>query len=188
MKSFETNIDGVVVVHPEVYEDERGLFTETYSEKKYKELGINENFVQDNFSLSIKGTLRGLHYQLKYPQAKLVRVLKGEVFDVAVDLRKGSPTYGDYFSIKLNETNLYQLYMPIGIAHGFYALSDYAYFEYKCSDYYHPNDQHGVLWNDQTIAIDWPIEGNFILSEADSNFKTLNDKDPSELPNFTINR
>lgn len=185
MKSFKTNLEGVLVIHPDVYEDERGFFTETYSQIKYNELGINEHFVQDNFSLSTKGTLRGLHYQLNYPQAKLVRVLKGEVFDVAVDLRQGSPTYGNHFSIILNERNLYQLYMPIGIAHGFYALSDHAYFEYKCSEYYYPNDQHGVVWNDQSLAIDWPIHGNILLSDEDGSFQTLKDKEPSDLPVFS---
>ena len=172
MKSFKTNLEGVLVIHPDVYEDERGFFTETYSQIKYNELGINEHFVQDNFSLSTKGTLRGLHYQLNYPQAKLVRVLKGEVFDVAVDIREGSPTFAKWTSILLTGENKKQLWIPPGFAHGFLVLSDYADFEYKCTDYYDSDDECGILWNDPELNIQWPnLEP--ILSKRDAIAPTL---------------
>ncbi len=181
MESCETNIKGVLVVKPDVYRDERGFFTETYSKKRYSMLGIKEDFVQDNYSFSVKGTLRGLHYQLMHPQAKLVRVLKGEVFDVAVDLRRESPTFGNYFSLTLSDTNLYQLFMPAGIAHGFFVLSESAHFEYKCSEYYYAKDQHGLLWNDETVNINWP-SGEVLLSDQDSNFVRLSEKRSEDLP------
>ena len=173
-----TNIEGVIVIKPDVFKDERGFFSETYSKEKYISLGINEEFVQDNHSLSKKNTLRGLHYQSQKSQGKLVRVVRGEVFDVAVDVRKDSSTFGKYFSILLNQTNHYQLYMPPGIAHGFYVTSEYANFEYKCTDYYSPENEKGVIWNDPDINIDWP-SGKPIISQKDSIYMRLKDI-PSE--------
>ena len=184
MECTETDIAGVLIIKPDIYEDERGFFTETYSKKKYEDLGLKENFVQDNYSYSTKGTLRGLHYQLKNPQAKLVRVLQGEVFDVAADIRQGSPTFGHYFSINLNDSNLYQLYIPEGIAHGFYVLSDSVRFEYKCSEYYYSEDQQGVSWNDETLDIDWPLVDEPLVSLQDSSFLKLQEKGNSDLPFF----
>ena len=184
MECSKTNIEGVLVVKPDIYEDDRGFFTETYSERNYSDIGIKEKFVQDNYSYSIKNTLRGLHYQLKNPQAKLVRVLKGEVFDVAVDLRQGSPTFGNHFSILLNDKDLNQLFIPEGIAHGFFVISDSVHFEYKCSEYYFPEDQYGVLWNDETLNIKWPVNDEVLLSNQDLNLLRLNEKKTSDLPLF----
>tara|TARA_B100001250_G_C19815288_1_gene797980 strand:- start:5061 stop:5609 length:549 start_codon:yes stop_codon:yes gene_type:complete len=175
-----TNIQGVIVIKPDVFKDERGFFSETYSREKYISLGVNEEFVQDNHSQSKKNTLRGLHYQSQKSQGKLVRVVRGEVFDVAVDVRKDSSTFGKYFSILLNQTNHYQLYMPPGIAHGFYVTSEYANFEYKCTDYYSPENEKGVIWNDPDINIDWP-SSKPIISQKDSIYMRLKDIPPEDL-------
>jgi dTDP-4-dehydrorhamnose 3,5-epimerase len=169
-----TNIDGVIVIKQDIFNDDRGFFSETYSKEKYFSLGIQEEFVQDNHSQSIKNTLRGLHYQSNKTQGKLVRVLRGEVLDVAVDVRKDSQTFGKYFSILLNESNHYQLYMPPGIAHGFYVTSEFADFEYKCTDYYNPESEKGVLWSDPDLNIDWPSRSP-IVSDKDSIYKRLKD-------------
>lgn len=166
---IKTEIEGVVIVEPKVFGDNRGYFMETYEEKKFAEGGITAKFVQDNQSKSTKGVLRGLHFQKTYPQAKLVRVIKGEVYDVAVDLRKSSPTYGKYVGVLLSEENKKQFFIPKGFAHGFLVMSDEAEFVYKCDDFYHPEDEGGLFWNDETIGIDWPLEGieNINLSEKD---------------------
>jgi dTDP-4-dehydrorhamnose 3,5-epimerase len=166
---IKTDIDGVVIVEPKVFGDNRGYFMETYEEKKFAEGGITAKFVQDNQSKSTKGVLRGLHFQKTYPQAKLVRVIKGEVYDVAVDLRKSSPTYGKYVGIVLSEENKKQFFIPKGFAHGFLVLSDEAEFVYKCDDFYHPEDEGGLLWNDAEIGIEWPLDGieDIKLSEKD---------------------
>ncbi len=157
--SVETcHIAGLKVVTPKVFGDERGYFMETYNYNDFKEVGIDMEFVQDNQSASKKGVLRGLHYQIHYPQDKLVRVIKGEVFDVAVDLRDGSETYGEWFGIVLTEENKKMFFVPKGFAHGFLVLSEYAEFVYKCTDFYHPNDEGGILWSDEEIGIDWPVE------------------------------
>ncbi len=174
LKTNLTNIDGVIVIKPEIYNDDRGFFSETYSKEKYFSIGIHEEFVQDNHSQSIKNTLRGLHYQLNQTQGKLVRVLRGEVLDVAVDIRQDSKTFGKHFSILLNDSNHYQLYMPPGIAHGFYVISEFADFEYKCTDYYNPESEKGVLWSDPDLNIDWPSKFP-IVSEKDSIYKRLKD-------------
>lgn len=172
LKKLETGIDGLYVINPTVYEDNRGYFMETYNKKDFEEIGIHSNFVQDNQSKSTKGVLRGLHYQLNYPQAKLVRVLNGEVFDVAVDLRKNSTTYGKYFGVFLSAENKSQFFIPRGFAHGFLVLSDEAEFAYKCDDYYNPEDESGLIYNDKRINIKWPFEKiggekNILLSEKD---------------------
>ena len=149
-------IEGLCVITPAVHGDARGYFMETYSQRDMEENGIKTNFVQDNQSMSVKGVLRGLHFQKNFPQTKLVRVIKGSVFDVAVDLRSGSETYGKWYGIELTEENKKQFLIPRGFAHGFLVLSDTAEFCYKCDDFYHANDEGGLAWNDPKIGIQWP--------------------------------
>ena len=150
-------IDGLCVIEPAVHGDARGYFMETYSKRDMEEAGLNMEFVQDNQSSSVKGVLRGLHFQKEYPQGKLVRVVKGSVFDVAVDLRKESATYGKWYGVELTEENKKQFYIPQGFAHGFLVLSEMAEFCYKCTDFYHPGDEGGLAWNDPAIGIQWPM-------------------------------
>ena len=155
-------IEGLCVITPAVHGDSRGYFMETYSQRDMEEAGIDIIFVQDNQSISVKGVLRGLHFQQQFPQMKLVRAIKGAVFDVAVDLRSGSETYGKWYGIELTEENKKQFLIPRGFAHGFLVLSDTAEFCYKCDDFYHPNDEGGVAWNDLEIGIVWPrLEGSY---------------------------
>ena len=170
-------IEGLKVITPKVFGDERGYFMETYNFNDFKEAGIDQVFVQDNQSSSTKGVLRGLHYQIEHPQDKLVRVVRGEVFDVAVDLRKGSATYGEWFGVLLSEENKKQFFIPKGFAHGFVVLSDYAEFCYKCSDFYHPGDEGGLRYNDPDIAIEWPIPDDMELNinERDRNWPSFAD-------------
>ncbi|MBO4990084.1 MAG: dTDP-4-dehydrorhamnose 3,5-epimerase [Clostridia bacterium] len=170
---FETNIKGVFVIETKRYGDERGYFTETYQESSFSNAGLSYRFVQDNQSKSRKGVLRGLHFQKTHPQAKLVRVIEGEVFDVAVDLRKNSETYGQWVGEILSAQNQKQLMIPRGFAHGFVVLSDTATFCYKCDDFYHPEDEGGILWNDPQIGIVWPEAGEVILSEKDKKHPSL---------------
>ena len=174
-KFTETSIEGVCIIEPTVFGDERGYFMETYHAEEFKEAGFDLNFVQDNQSKSKKGVLRGLHFQYTRPQGKLVRVIKGEVFDVAVDLREGSLTYGKWEGVILSEENKKQFYVPEGFAHGFLVLSEEAEFTYKCTNFYDPQDEGGILWNDPDIDIQWPIKDNseIILSEKDKKWKTL---------------
>ena len=174
-KKKETGIEGLYVIEPTVFEDNRGFFMETYNKKDFEEIGITTEFVQDNHSKSIKGVLRGLHFQKEYPQAKLVKVIKGEVYDVAVDLRKNSKTYGKYYGVTLTEQNKLQFYIPRGFAHGFLVLSEEAEFTYKCDELYHPNDEGGLIWNDKTINIEWPLDKteNIIQSDKDKNWEEL---------------
>jgi len=179
----KTNIPGILIIKPEVYSDSRGLFTETFSSKRYTKAGINYEFVQDNFSHSTKNVIRGLHYQIKKPQGKLVRVTRGRVFDVALDIRLNSPTFGTYFSIIMDDVDFCQLFLPPGIAHGFCVLSDSADFQYKCTDYYLEGDEGGVLWNDSDLKINWPSE-NPIISTQDQRFKKLADIPENFLPKF----
>ena len=165
-------IEGLAVITPTVFGDERGYFYESYNQNDLKDAGIDVEFVQDNQSASKKGVLRGLHFQINYPQDKLVRVINGSVFDVAVDLRKGSKTYGKWFGVELTAENKKQFFIPKNFAHGFIVLSDYAEFCYKVTDFYHPNDEGGLIWNDKDIAVDWPMpEGmgpdDLILSDKD---------------------
>lgn len=168
-------IEGLKVITPTVFGDERGYFMETYNYNDYKEAGIDLEFVQDNQSMSKKGVLRGLHFQINHPQDKLVRVIQGEVFDVAVDLREGSPTFGKWFGVFLSAENKKQFYIPKNFAHGFLVLSDTAEFTYKCTDFYHPNDEGGLAYNDPDIGVDWPIpEGmELTISEKDQKWGGL---------------
>ena len=156
IKVIKVPIEGLYVIEPQVYGDERGYFMETYSKRDMLEAGLDLDFVQDNQSMSVKGVLRGLHFQKQYPQGKLVRVIKGRVFDVAVDLRKDSLTYGKWFGIELSKENKKQFYISPGFAHGFLVLSDVAEFCYKCTDFYHPDDEGGLAWNDPYIDVQWP--------------------------------
>lgn len=166
-------IEGLKVITPTVFGDERGYFMETYNYNDFAEAGIDVKFVQDNQSASKKGVLRGLHFQINYPQDKLVRVVNGEVFDVAVDLREESATFGKWFGVKLSAENKKQFFIPKNFAHGFIVLSDYAEFAYKCTDFYHPNDEGGLLWSDPEIGVEWPMPDgmsveDLILSDKDT--------------------
>ena len=168
MKLTLTPIKDLVVIEPKVFEDSRGYFFEAYNKNAFHELGLDYDFVQDNQSYSTKGVLRGLHFQKQFPQAKLVRVLEGEVFDVAVDLRKDSLTYGKWYGVRLSAENKKMFMIPRGFAHGFLVLSDTAVFSYKCDDFYHPNDEGGIMFDDPDIGVEWPkIDGEYILSEKD---------------------
>lgn len=173
-KFIETSIDGVYIIEPQVFGDHRGYFMETYTERDFQKAGLNMKFVQDNESKSKKGVLRGLHFQTKHTQGKLVRVLQGSVYDVAVDLREGSPTFGKWEGVILSAENKRQFYVPEGFAHGFLVLEDETVFAYKCTDYYAPEYDSGILWNDPDIGIGWPLEGvEVLLSEKDKNQQTL---------------
>lgn len=163
----ETEIEGVFLIDVRTYGDRRGYFMETWTESEFRNVGIDCRFVQDNQSASRRGVIRGLHFQKTHPQAKLVRVLRGEVFDVAVDLRRGSATYGKWAGALLSEENKRQLFIPRGFAHGFAVISDYAEFAYKCDDFYHPEDEGGVLWSDPVISISWPEFAEPLLSDKD---------------------
>ena len=175
MKISHSNLKGCVIIEPRVFGDERGFFLETFQAVRYKqEAGIDLSFVQDNHSRSARGVLRGLHFQKTKPQGKLVRVVLGKVYDVAVDIRKGSPTFGEWEGVILSEDNKKQLWVPPGFAHGFVVLSDTAVFEYKCTEYYDPNDEGSILWNDPDLDIPWPI-ANPSLSTKDLNAKRLVD-------------
>ena len=178
IKKIETGIDGLYVIEPTVFEDNRGFFIETYNKRDFEEVGIKCEFVQDNHSKSTKGVLRGLHFQKEFPQSKLVRVIRGEVYDVAVDLRKGSKTFGKYHGAILSEENKKQFMVPKGFAHGFLVISDEAEFVYKCDDFYHPGDEGGIIWNDKDINVDWPLDKvggaeNIIQSEKDTKLGTF---------------
>lgn len=171
---IETGIKGLVVIEPKVFPDNRGYFMETYNKDAFAKAGLDMTFVQDNQSKSQRGVLRGLHYQTKYPQGKLVRVISGRVYDVGVDLRKGSPTYGKYAGVELSGKNKKMLYIPEGFAHGFLVLSKEAVFTYKCTNPYHPEYEAGIIYNDSDIGIDWPIgDMELIFSEKDKRFPTL---------------
>ena len=174
---IETKINDLYIIEPKVFGDNRGYFMETYNKNDFFEAGLTMEFVQDNESKSKKGVLRGLHFQTKHTQGKLVRVTEGQVFDVAVDLRKGSPTFGKWEGVILTAENKKQFYVPEGFAHGFLVLSDVAVFNYKCTDYYAPEYDSGLLWNDEDIAIEWPLDGieEILLSDKDKIQKKLKD-------------
>ena len=171
------DIEGLYVIEPTVFKDERGYFVETYNQNDMKEAGLDIVFVQDNQSMSTRGVLRGLHFQKQFPQGKLVRVVRGKVFDVAVDLRSDSKTYGKWFGVELSAENMKQFYIPERFAHGFLVLSDEAEFCYKCTDFYHPGDEGGLAWNDSEIGVEWPLEEgvDLIISEKDQKWKGLKD-------------
>lgn len=174
-------IEGLYVITPIVHGDDRGYFMETYNQNDMKEAGLCQVFVQDNQSMSTKGVLRGLHFQKEYPQGKLVRVIKGEVFDVAVDLRDGSATYGKWYGVRLSEKNKKQFFIPKGFAHGFLVLSEEAEFCYKCTDFYHPGDEGGLAWNDPAIGIEWPEVMGEYKGTANADGYTLSDGTPLNL-------
>jgi len=174
MKINPMKIPDVLLIEPDVFGDSRGFFMESWHRKKYAEAGLDVDFVQDNHSRSGQGVLRGLHYQLEQPQGKLVRVVTGSVFDVAVDIRRGSPTFGQWAGTELSEENQHQLYVPPGFAHGFCVLSDTADFLYKCTDFYAPEYEHGILWDDPAIGIDWPGR-DFKISDKDAKNRLLSE-------------
>lgn len=181
IKVSRTNIDGLCVIEPAIHWDDRGYFVETYNLNDMREAGLNMTFVQDNQSMSTKGVLRGLHYQKQHPQGKLVRVVSGAVFDVAVDLRKGSDTFGKWHGVILTAENYKQFYIPEGFAHGFLVLSDTAEFCYKCTDFYHPGDEGGLAWNDPEIGINWPDLCGEYKGTASGEGYTLSDGTPLNL-------
>jgi dTDP-4-dehydrorhamnose 3,5-epimerase len=183
MKRTETSLPGVCLIEPSVFEDDRGFFFESYHETKFAELGIRDRFVQDNHARSVRHTLRGLHYQVRHPQAKLCRVIQGEVLDVVVDVRHGSPHFGKWESGILSAQNKLEMYVPAGFAHGYLVLSETAEFLYKCSDFYHPEYERGVLWNDPEIGINWAVQGP-ILSDKDRRNPPLSGISLKELPEY----
>ncbi len=181
IKVTKCPIEGLYIIEPAVHGDNRGYFMETYNQRDMEQAGLNMKFVQDNQSMSVKGVLRGLHFQKQYPQGKLVRAIKGKVFDVAVDLRSGSPTYGKWYGVELTEENKKQFYISEGFAHGFLVLSDTAEFCYKCTDFYHPGDEGGLAWNDPAIGIEWPqLQGDYAGSASAQGY-TLSDGTPLNL-------
>jgi len=180
VKVRETSLPGVLILEPQVFKDERGFFLETFSAKRLAGSGIPENFAQDNHSRSTRNVVRGLHYQLKHPQGKLIHAARGRIFDVAVDIRRGSPTFAKWFGVELNDENLFSLWIPGGFAHGFCVLSDFADVIYKCTVPYEADDDRGVAWNDPSIGIDWPVE-NPVLSAKDSAYHRLS-PDRNDIP------
>ncbi|UPG86526.1 dTDP-4-dehydrorhamnose 3,5-epimerase [Luteibacter aegosomatis] len=183
MKVIETSLPGVLVLEPKVFGDSRGFFYESYNEKTFRDAGIDRRFVQSNVSRSSRGVLRGLHYQWPHPQGKLVSVLEGEVYDVAVDIRRGSPTFGQWTAATLTAENHRHFWIPEGFAHGFCVVSEFATFSYQCTDLYSPAADGGIRWNDSAIGIDWPVDSP-VLSDKDSNAPLLADLAPERLPEY----
>lgn len=187
MKRIDTDLPGVCVIEGARHGDERGFFMELHREDQFAALGIDVRFVQDNYSRSQRGVLRGLHYQLNRPQAKLARVLRGEVYDVAVDVRRGSPTFGRWVAVTLREGENRALFIPVGFAHGFCVVSESAEFLYKCSDYYAPTEERGILWSDPDLAIPWPLgEAAPLLSAKDMRYGSLGTRPIEDLPRFAV--
>ena len=185
MNILETNLPEVKIIEPKVFGDDRGFFFESFSKARYQELlGIQDEFVQDNISRSAKNVLRGLHYQMQQMQGKLVTVIEGSVFDVVVDIRKGSPTFGQWAGVELSEKNKRQLWVPKGFAHGFLVMSEHATFQYKCTDYYHPASECSIIWNDPAIVIDWPLDGEPQLSAKDKAGVLLAQMPEIKLPSY----
>jgi dTDP-4-dehydrorhamnose 3,5-epimerase len=180
MKVTTCDLQGLLIIEPDVFGDNRGYFMESWNRQRYRDAGLDFDFVQDNFSLSRRGTLRGLHFQNPFAQGKLVSVLQGEVFDVGVDIRRGSPTFGRWFGMTLSAENKRQFYLPPGFAHGFLVLSEMALFHYKCTDYYSPKDEQGFRWDDPDVGIKWPVE-NPILSQRDAAAPRLKALPPEKL-------
>jgi dTDP-4-dehydrorhamnose 3,5-epimerase len=185
MNVRESSLPGVLVIEPRIFTDERGYFLELWNAARYRDAGIPHAFIQDNLSFSTRGVLRGLHVQQPFPQGKLVFALSGEIFDVAVDVRVGSPAFGKWFGISLSATNCRQLYIPPGLAHGFCVLSDSAHVAYKCTDRYSPQAEHAIRWDDPDIGIEWPVSVP-ILSPKDQSAGLLRDLDPTRLPRFDV--
>jgi len=188
MKSIETSLPGVIVFEPKIFKDKRGFFLETYREDLMRQAGVNVKFVQDNHSRSSRGVLRGLHYQITHAQGKLVQVTSGAVFDVAVDVRSDSPYFGKWYGTQLDEESMRMMYIPPGFAHGFVVLSEVADFIYKCTDYYNPDFEQGIAWDDPDIGIDWnisSINSEVYLSERDRNNVTLNEQSLDKLPIYS---
>lgn len=183
MDVVETSLKGVFVIEPDVFEDRRGFFMETYQRNRYGSAGIHADFVQDNLSSSVRGTLRGLHYQHPRPQAKLIQVLSGEIYDVAVDIRKGSPCFGQWVGAALSGENRRQLFVPEGFAHGFCVLSEKALVLYKCTDFYAPESEGGILWSDPALGIAWPIREP-LLSDKDRGYASIKNISPDRLPGY----
>jgi dTDP-4-dehydrorhamnose 3,5-epimerase len=184
MEVKKTAIDGAYIIEPKVFGDQRGFFLETYSQQRYQDAGIPGTFVQDNLSLSRRGVLRGLHFQSPNAQGKLVSAPMGEVFDVAVDIRRNSPTFGKWVGVHLSGENKRQFWVPPGLAHGFVVLSETALFSYKCTQYYAPQDEHAIMWNDPDIGIEWPLVEGIQLSQKDQAGVRLASFDRSKLPVF----
>ncbi len=184
MNISTTSLPGVILIEPRLFSDNRGFFLETFNQNRFDQAGLNLNFVQDNHSRSCRGTLRGLHYQLKHPQGKLVYAVRGEILDVAVDIRRGSATFGRWVSVLLSEENHKQLYVPEGFAHGFCVLSETADVIYKCTDVYTPGDDYGLLWEDEALAIDWSISAP-LLSDKDRQNPRLSEMPPENLPLYS---
>lgn len=185
MKRVEFEIPGVFKLVPDIFRDRRGFFFESYNDRVLRSLGVNDVFVQDNQSHSVRNTVRGLHYQLRYPQAKLCRVVKGAAFDVAVDIRHGSPWFGQWVGVVLSDTNCEQIYIPPGFAHGFAALTEEVEFLYKCSEYYHCEDEFGLAWDDPSLAIDWKVETP-LLSDKDLRNRRLGEIPSEVLPCYEM--
>ena len=185
MKIIETELDGVLIIEPAVFNDQRGFFLETYNQNRYQEHGIKSNFIQDNMSFSTKGTLRGLHFQHPHGQSKLVQVPQGEVYDVVVDIRPESSTFGHWLGEYLSDANKKQIFIPEGFAHGFCVISDTVLFQYKCSDFYAPECEGGILWSDPDLAINWPVEAP-VVSEKDAKFFCLKDIAEEKLPSYKL--
>ncbi len=183
MRIIETKLPEVIIIKPDVFGDIRGFFMETWNQSRYAQAGLPTSFVQDNLSFSTRGVLRGLHFQNPNPQGKLVFVLQGEVFDVAVDIRVGSPTFGQWVGVTLSSENKRQLYIPEGFAHGFCVISEIALFVYKCTDYYNPHTEGGILWNDLDVSIEWPINTP-IVSEKDTGHPLLKEFPSDRLPKY----
>ncbi|MEW6380562.1 MAG: dTDP-4-dehydrorhamnose 3,5-epimerase [bacterium] len=183
MNIYHTSLEGILLIEPRVFEDYRGFFLETYHQRRFQEAGINQAFVQDNHSHSVRNTLRGLHYQLQHPQGKLVWVVRGTIFDVAIDIRRGSPTFGQWLGVHLSAENHRQIFIPEGFAHGFCVLSDQADVIYKCTDLYTPGDEYGIRWNDPALAINWPVQEP-VLSEKDARYPALVQVEEDMLPRW----
>lgn len=183
MEILKTSLPGVLIIQPDIFKDKRGFFMETYHRKKYAEEGLDQSFVQDNLSYSIRGTLRGLHYQYPNAQSKLVQAVKGKIYDVVVDIRQGSPTFGQWTGVHLSDENKRQFFVPEGFAHGFCVISDTAFVIYKCSDFYTPESEKGLLWSDPDIGIDWPVKEP-LLSPKDIQCPNLKDIPSECLPEY----
>ena len=181
MKVEKSELQGALIIEPDTFRDKRGYFMETYHKEKYEQLGLGTHFVQDNLSYSVRGALRGLHYQYPNAQTKLVQVIKGEIFDVILDIRRGSPTFGQWTGVNLSDKNNRQFYVPAGFAHGFCVLSDSTIVSYKCSEFYAPESEGGILWQDPCVGIIWPVSDP-LLSDKDRNYPCLNDVPEGRLP------